>query len=240
MLVSILLQISQVAQGVADTAAQTVQNLPAANATPKSISLLDFIIKGGPIMIPIGLLSVATLYIFFERYFVIRKAANIDNKFMSNVEEQLNKGNIEGARLLCKNYNNPISRMIDKGLSRIGKPIKHIETAIENMGKLELQKLEKNISILGIIAGIAPMFGFVGTIIGVIKIFYNISLADNISIGLIAGGLYEKMVTSASGLIVGIMAYVGYHYLTIKIDRIVFKMEANAVDFMDILHEPGH
>jgi biopolymer transport protein ExbB len=129
--------------------------------------------------------------------------------------------------------------MLQKGLTRIGRPIKDIEGAIENIGKLEVSKLEKNISILGIIAGIAPMFGFVGTIAGVIKIFYNISLSDNISMGIIAGGLYEKMITSAAGLMIGIVAYIGYHILNIMVDRVILRMETDAIEFIDLLEEPG-
>jgi biopolymer transport protein ExbB len=129
--------------------------------------------------------------------------------------------------------------MLQKGLLRIGRPIKDIEGAIENLGKLEVSKLEKNISILGIVAGIAPMLGFVGTILGVIKIFYNISLQDNISIGAISGGLYEKMITSATGLAIGILAYVGYHILNIMVDRVILRMETDAIEFVDLLDEPG-
>ncbi len=127
--------------------------------------------------------------------------------------------------------------MIEKGISRIGRPIAEIERSMESVGKFEISKLERNLKILGIVAGIAPMLGFIGTIMGVIKIFYNISLADNISIGLISGGLYEKMITSASGLIVGVLAYVGYHYLNLLLDKVVFKMEDHAIEFIDILQK---
>jgi len=215
---------------------------PAVNPPMKpieSVSLFSFLVKGGPIMIPIAILSAATLFIFIERYLTIKKASKIDDRFMDSIRDYMHSGNIAAAKALCKNTDTPIARMVEKGISRIGKPIKEIEGAIENIGKLEIHKLEKNLGILGIIAGIAPMFGFVGTIIGVIKIFYNIALADNISIGLIAGGLYEKMITSASGLIIGIIAYVGYHYLAIMTDKVIFKMESNAVEFIDLLHEPG-
>lgn len=209
------------------------------SAPGASISLFQFLVKGGPVMIPIGLLSVITLYIFVERFIVVSRAKKIDDNFMSQIRDFMHKGNIDMAKTLCKNTESPIARMVEKGLSRIGRPIKDIEAAIENVGKLEVHKLERNMSVLGIVAGIAPMFGFVGTIIGVIKIFYNISLADNISIGLIAGGLYEKMVTSASGLIVGIIAYVGYHYLSILTDKVIFKMEHTAIEFIDLLQEPA-
>ena len=237
MLAGILLSIEQTPV-LTDTLNRITNQAATAPVQPASVSLLDFIVKGGPIMIPIGLLCVMTAYIFIERYLTIKKASRVDKNFMSQIHDFMHNGNIAAAKTLCKNTDNPTARMIEKGISRIGKPIKEIEAAVENIGKLEVHKLEKNMSILGIIAGIAPMFGFVGTIIGVIKIFYNISLADNISIGLIAGGLYEKMVTSASGLIVGIIAYVGFHYLAIMTDKVIFKMESNAVEFIDLLQEP--
>ena len=191
-------------------------------------------------MIPIGILSVLTFYIFFERYIVIRKAGKIDPGFMNNINAYILSGNIEAAKGLCRNTGSPMAKMIEKGIARLGRPIRDIEASVETVGKLEVQKLEKNLSILGIIAGIAPMFGFVGTIIGVIKIFYNIAQADNISIGLIAGGLYQKMITSASGLIIGIIAYVGYHYLSTMLERVIFKMESTAVEFVDLLQEPSN
>ncbi len=211
---------------------------PAAAALPEKLNLLDLIIKGGWVMIPIGILSIIGVYIFFERYFTIRKASKDESKLMSQVREQIIAGNLPMAQSLCKNSDTPIARMLQKGLQRVGKPIKEIEGAIENVGKLEVSKLENNLSILGIIAGIAPMLGFVGTISGVIKIFYNISLSDNISIGLIAGGLYEKMITSASGLIIGIIAYVGHHVLNIMVEKVILKMETDAIDFIDLLEEP--
>ena len=188
-------------------------------------------------MIPLFLLSVLSIYIIIERYLAIKSASANPEPFMNTVKGQILKGDISGALLFCQQTRTPIARMIEKGIKRIGNPLKDIETAIENVGKLEVSKLEKNLGILGIIAGIAPMLGFVGTIIGVIKIFYNISLADNISIGLIAGGLYEKMVTSATGLIVGIVAHVGYHYLSLMVDRVVLKIENNAIEFTDLLQD---
>ena len=157
---------------------------------------------------------------------------------MNNIRDFMHNGNMDSAKALCKNTNSPIARLIEKGISRIGRPIKEIEDAIENTGKLEVHKLEKNLGILGIIAGIAPMFGFVGTIIGVIKIFYNISLADNISIGLIAGGLYEKMISSCSGLVVGLVGYIGYHGINMMIDKFGIHLQATVMDFLDTLNEP--
>ncbi|MNT20629.1 colicin uptake protein TolQ [compost metagenome] len=157
---------------------------------------------------------------------------------MIQIRQYILSGNVDAAISVCKNNNTPIARMLQKGLVRIGKPIKEIEGSIENVGKLEVSKLEKNINILGIIAGIAPMLGFVGTISGVIRIFYNISLAGEINIGLVSGGLYEKMITSAAGLIIGIFAYIGHHILTMMVDRVILKMETDAIDFIDLLEEP--
>lgn len=235
-MLSILLQ-TNLAGTVADTA-QAVSQLPVTPVSEQTITIWELLLKGGPIMIPIGLLSLAGLYIFFERFFTIQKFSRMDYNFMNNIRDFVHNGNIDSARSLCKNTNNPIARMIEKGITRIGRPIREIEAAIENAGKLEVYKMEKNLGLLGTIAGIAPMFGFLGTISGVIKIFYNISLADNISIGLIAGGLYEKMITSAAGLMVGIFAYICYHYLILRIDRVVNKMEMNSVEFIDLLEEP--
>ena len=158
---------------------------------------------------------------------------------IQQVKQSVISGKLDSAVAICRNSDTPLGRMLQKGLLRIGRPIKDIEGAIENVGKLEVSKLEKNISILGIVAGIAPMLGFVGTISGVIRIFYNISLADNISIGIIAGGLYEKMITSAAGLMIGIVAYIGYHILNIMVDRVILRMETDAVEFIDLLEEPG-
>jgi biopolymer transport protein ExbB len=224
-------------QIVTDTLTQAVATIPQTKA-PEQLNLLELIIKGGWVMLPILLLSLIGFYIFFERYFTIRKASKNDSMLMMNVREQIKLGNLQAAVSLCKQTNTPIARMLQKGLLRIGKPIKEIEGAIENVGKLEVAKLERNISVLGIIAGIAPMLGFVGTISGVIKIFYNISLSDNISIGIIAGGLYEKMITSAAGLIVGILAYIGHHVLNLMVDKIILKMETESIDFIDLLEEP--
>jgi biopolymer transport protein ExbB len=203
-----------------------------------TLSLFDMVQKGGWLMIPIGLLSLITIYIFIERFIVLRRAGQNPDNLLNNVRDQIHQGNIQGAIVLCKSNNTPDARMLEKGISRIGLTVDEIEKSMEGVGKKELGRIEKNIGILSIIAGIAPMFGFVGTILGVIKIFYNISLADNISIGLISGGLYEKMVTSAAGLIVGILSFVLYHYLNFTVDRIARRMESTSLDFIDMLHEP--
>lgn len=207
--------------------------------TAEKLNLLGLIMKGGWVMIPIVILSFIGVYIFIERYLTIRKANTDEAKLMAQIREKIIAGRLQDAVSICKQNDTPIGRMLQKGLLRIGKPIKEIEGAIENQAKLEVSKLEKNLGIIGIIAGIAPMFGFLGTIFGVIKIFYNISLSDNISIGLISGGLYEKMITSAAGLMVGIVAYVGHHVLNIMLDRIILKMETDAIEFIDLLEEPS-
>lgn len=203
-----------------------------------TLSLWNMVQKGGWIMVPIGILSIVTLYIFVERLLVLRRAAVNPDNLVNNVRDQVHQGNIQGAVVLCKSNPTPDARMLEKGLSRIGNTVDEIEKAMEGAGKKELSRIEKNVGVLAVIAGIAPMFGFVGTILGVIKIFYNIALADNISIGLIAGGLYEKMVTSAAGLIVGIIAFVLFHYLNFMVDRIAKRMESTGLDFIDMLHEP--
>ena len=225
------------AQQLADTATQVTQQL--APLPDQDLRFGDLLMKGGWIMLPIGILAVLGLVIFFERYFTIRKAAKDESHLMSQVRSSIVSGNLDSAIAICKNSNSPLGRMLAKGLLRIGRPIKDIEGAIENIGKLEVSKLEKNIGILGIIAGIAPMLGFLGTIAGVIKIFYDISKTDNISMGVISGGLYVKMVTSAAGLFVGLVAYVCYHILNMMVDKVILKLETDAIEFIDLLEEPS-
>lgn len=232
-MLGILLQITQTNQVVQDTVAKVAQQVPKETA----LSLWDLIVKGGVIMIPIFICSLLAVYFFIERFIALRKAGKSDTSFMNNIRTLVSDMKLDAAKETCKATNTPVSRMVEKGLARIGKPIGEIERSIESVGKYEISKLERNLKILGIVAGIAPMLGFIGTIMGVIKIFYNISLSDNMSIGNIAGGLYEKMITSASGLIVGVLAYVGYHYLLILLDKVVFKMEDAGIEFMDFLQK---
>lgn len=231
-----LLQVDSVNDIMPDTVATAVAQTA---QTAEELRFIDLLIKGGWVMVPLGILFFLGLIIFIERYITIRKASRDESSLMSQVKQNILSGKLDAAIALCRNSNTPLGRMLQKGLTRIGRPIKDIEGAIENIGKLEVSKLEKNISILGIIAGIAPMFGFVGTISGVIRIFYNISLSDNISMGIIAGGLYEKMITSAAGLMIGIVAYIGYHILNIMVDRVILRMETDAIEFIDLLEEPG-
>jgi biopolymer transport protein ExbB len=218
--------------------ADTVSRIAEGVKGESSMSLWDLTMKGGWLMVPIVFMAVVAVYIFFERYFAIKKAAQFENNFIDRIRDYIHEGKIDAAMNLCRSTDRPVARMIEKGIKRLGRPIKEIEDAIEIVGKFEVYSLEKNLVILGVVAGIAPMFGFIGTIAGVIRIFFNISLADNISIGIIAGGLYEKMVCSAAGLLVGIVAYIFYHWLNVMIEKVVHKLEFNAMNFIDLLQEP--
>ncbi len=239
----IILQVTQTAVAVQDTAKHAVSQIQNAATTAaatqpvENISLWSMIVKGGIIMYPLGILLVLALYIFFERLIAIIKASKDDTSFMNNIRDLLYDMKIDAAKSLCKATNSPVSRMVEKGVDRIGRPIAEIERTVESVGRFEISKLEKNLKILGIVAGIAPMLGFIGTIAGVIMIFHDISLANNLEIKTIADGLYVKMITSASGLIIGVLAYTGYHYLTILLDKVIFNMENNAISFMDILQK---
>lgn len=219
----------------ADTVATAAQQTAAA---AQEMKLWDMIVKGGPLMIPLGILSVIAIYVFVERYITISRAGKLESNFMPMIRDHITSDNISAARSLSKNTQGPIARMIDKGIQRIGKPVDSIEKSMENVGKLEVYKMEKNLVILSIIAGIAPMFGFLGTIAGMIQTFFNISNDGDITLNKIAGGIYVKMVTSAAGLIIGLVAYVGYSYLQAQIDKVVNKMEAASSEFIDVLMEP--
>lgn len=210
----------------------------AAAAATKSESVIGMLSKGGPIMIPLGILFALAVYVFIERLLVIKKANVSDENFMSIIRDQITGGNISAARSLAKNKDNPVSRMIDKGIQRIGKPIDAIEKSMENVGKLELYKMEKNITILSVIARIAPLFGFVGTIVGLVILLKEFATISNPSISQIADAMYIKLITSASGLIIGMLAYLGYSYLDTQVNRMANKMENASSEFIDILQEP--
>jgi biopolymer transport protein ExbB len=224
-----------------DTLNKTIAAAPAlpAQAAPDITKMIDIIMKGGVIMIPIAILSIVAVYVFVERYLTIRRHITSDVDFMNSINDFILNGRTDSALTLCRNTAKPIARMIEKGISRLGKPIKEIEESIEIAGKFEVYDLEKNIQILAVIAGIAPMFGFLGTIIGVIKIFFNISMTSDVSIGSVSAGLYTKMVTSAAGLIVGILAYIGYHWLNIILNKAIHQLEWNAMNFIDLLKSPS-
>jgi biopolymer transport protein ExbB len=230
-------------QVATDTTNQLIDSASAIKQTvaaaPPELHFIDLLFKGGWVMLPLAFLLFMALVIFVERYITIRKASRTENNLMLQIKQYIHDGRLENAIALCRNANSPLGRMLEKGLKRIGRPIKDIEAAIENIGKLEVSKIEKNISILGIVAGIAPMLGFVGTIIGVITIFHDVSIKGAIEIGTISGGLYTKMITSATGLIIGITAYVLYHILNMMVERIILKMETDALEFIDLLEEPG-
>jgi biopolymer transport protein ExbB len=202
-------------------------------------SLVGIIMKGGIIMIPILILSFVAVYVFIERYLTIRRHIRSDVGFMNSINAYVLSGKIDSALALCQSTEKPVARMIEKGISRLGKPIKEIEESIEIAGKFEVYELEKNMQILAVIAGIAPMFGFLGTIIGVIKIFFNISMTSDVSIGTVSAGLYTKMVSSAAGLTVGIIAYIGYHWLNIILNKAIHQLEWNAMNFIDLLKSPS-
>jgi len=225
----------QISNAIADSTSKAISNaIPVA----EKISMWQLLQKGGFIMYPLYLLLVITIFIFFERLIAISKASKIDSGFMSIIRDNIISGNIAAARNLAKNTNNPVARMIDKGIQRIGKSIDAIEKSMENVGKLEMYKMERNLSILSLVAGIAPMFGFLGTIVGMVQLFYGIASTGEYTLGTIAGGIYTKMVTSASGLIIGLIAYVGYNYLSTQIDKTANKMESASADFIDMLQEP--
>ncbi len=213
----------------------------ALDAAPKEISmpLWDLTLKGGWIMIPIAVLSIIAVYIFVERYFAIRKASKTDENFMNRIKDYIHDGKIESALALCKSTDSPIARMIEKGIERIGRPLSDINTAIENVGRLEIFKLERGLPAMATAAGGAPMLGFLGTVTGMVKAFYDMSMAgNNIDIGILSSGIYEAMVTTVAGLTVGIIAYFGYNVLVANIEKVVNSLEANTTEFMDLLNEP--
>ena len=204
----------------------------------KALTTYDLIVKGGVVMYPIILLSIIALGIFVERLLYIRRNSRLDPTFLDQIKSKLYAGDVPGALKYCQLSSYPVARMIEKGIIRMGSTVRDIEAAIENTGRQEVYKMEKTLPILAAIAAIAPMFGFLGTVVGMINAFYAISLSDNISIGIIAEGIYQKMVTSASGLIVGVMAYILYTILSMMVDRSVHRMELVAVEFLDLLHKP--
>ena len=218
------------------TGIQTVETSP--QITETKISLITMIAKGGPIMYPLALLLLISIYILVERLLVLGKASKINKELLQSIKEMINTGNLSNAISMCKNINTPESTMLEQGISRIGQPITEIRTAMDKSGANEIAKLEKNLNVLNIIGRIAPMFGFIGTIIGVITIFYDISLAKTVEIEVISKGLYQKMVTSAGGLVVGVIAFVCYHWLNSRIDKLANRMEDTQIKFLDILNEP--
>jgi biopolymer transport protein ExbB len=203
------------------------------------ISFFELAMKGGWVMLPIILLSVIAVYIFFERYFAINKAAMIDTNFMNRIKDYIHDGKIENALTLCQSYSNPTARMIEKGIQRIGRPLADINGAIENTGKLEIYALEKGLPTLATVAGGAPMIGFLGTVMGMIRAFVDMASAgNNIDVSLLSRGIYTALVTTVAGLIVGIVAYFAYNILVARVEKVVNKLEAHSTEFLDLLNEP--
>lgn len=207
-------------------------------AVDNGISLGEMLTMGGWLMIPLVLLFLITIFVFFERAIAIRRASKIEGNFMNIIRDHIVNGNVSAAKSFAKNTNNPVARIIDKGIQRIGKPIDGIEKSMENVGKLELYNLERNLSILSLIAGIAPMFGFLGTIFGMFQLFFNLATTGDFTIQTMASGIYTKMITSATGLIIGLLAYIGHNYLSTQVDKTAYKMEAASAEFIDVLQEP--
>jgi biopolymer transport protein ExbB len=207
-------------------------------STAKGVSLIELLTLGGWIMIPLSALFLITVFVFFERYLSIRKASAIDNNFMNIIRDHIVNGNVTAARSFAKNMANPVARIIDKGIQRLGKPIENIERSMENVGKLEIYNLERNLSVLSLVAGIAPLLGFLGTIIGMFQLFYSLATGGDFTIQTMANGIYTKVITSAAGLIIGLLAYVAHNFLTTQVDKTAYKMESASAEFLDILQEP--
>lgn len=222
-------------QNLVDSLGQAIED-----ATEVSISYWELSFKGGVIMIPIVLLSIIAIYIFIERYYAIRKASKEDFQFMNNIKEFIHDGKVDAALHLCKTLESPVARMIETGISRIGRPLADVTSAIENVGKLEVYKLEKGLPTLATVSGAAPMLGFLGTVIGMIRAFFDMSNAgSNIDVSLLSNGIYTAMVTTAAGLTVGIIAYFAYNILVSRVEKVVFKLEARSTEFMDLLNAPA-
>ncbi len=232
-----LLQIVTDGTGQADTTTGE-------ESVEKTLSIMELILAGGPggmlIMGILLLLSIFAVYIFVERFGAIKNANKLDKNFMNNIKDHVANGKLESATALCQSTDTPVARMMEKGVSRIGKPLEDITTSIENQGKLEIQRLEKNLPFLATISGGAPMIGFLGTVIGMIITFKEMANAGGqINIGLMAEGIYTAMSTTVGGLFVGIFAYFGYNYLTARVEAVIYKMESSATEFLDLLHEPA-
>jgi biopolymer transport protein ExbB len=212
---------------------------PAEQASVAKLTLLDLALKGGWVMIPIILLSFVAAYIFIERYYVIKKVSKEDVNFMNRIKDYIHEGKIDAALALCRSTDSPSARMVEKGISRLGRPLQDITTAIEQVGKLEISKLEKTFPTLATITGAEPMLGFLGTVIGMVRSFYAMSQAgNNIEVSLLSDGIYTALITTVAGLIVGILGFFAYNTLVVRVERVVFNLEATLTEFMDILNEP--
>jgi biopolymer transport protein ExbB len=205
-----------------------------------SYSLIDMAVKGGWLMIVLLVLSVIAIFIFGKKWWMIRQASKIDKDFMMDIRDYIHDGKVKSAKTLCSKFDTPVARMVEAGIDRIGKPLGDIQTAVENVGNVEVARLEKGLPYLAMIAGGAPMIGFLGTVMGMVQAFFNMSQAgNNIDITLLSSGIYTAMITTVGGLIVGIIAYFGYNWLTSKVSNVVFQMESSTIEFMDLLEEPA-
>lgn len=225
---------------IPDTTTTGTEEMP----VEKTLSIMELITSGGIggmlIMGILFILSIIAVYIFIERYNAIKRANKVDANFINNIKDHVSHGRLDAARALCQSHDTPVARMIQKGISRIGKPLKDITSAIENTGKLEISSLEKNLASLATIAGAAPMIGFLGTVIGMILAFHEMAAAGGqIDIEMLAEGIYTAMTTTVAGLAVGIIAYIGYNLLVTRVDKVIYKMEAHTVEFLDLLNEPA-
>lgn len=224
--------------------AQETTQVPAEEGEERTISILELMTSGGIggqiIMISLLILSIIAVYLFIERYLTIMKASKVDPQFMSGLKDNVLKGDLDSARALCNSHQSPVSRMMLKGVDRIGRPLNDISAAIENVGKLETYKLEKNLATLATISGAAPMIGFLGTVIGMILAFHKMAMAGGqVNVEMLSSGIYTAMSTTVAGLIVGILAYLGYNILVAMVQKVMFKMEASSTDFLDLLNEPA-
>lgn len=223
-----------------DTTSTAVDALNGAATTIEEISIWELAKAGGwYIMIPLAICSILAVYIFVERFLAVQKALKGEKSFMDNIKNMVKQGDLNGAKNLCTTTNNPLARMVGKGITRIGKPMKDIAASVENVGKLEIGKLEQRLSVLATISGVAPMIGFLGTVIGMITTFHQMS-NEGVEIDSLAGGIMQAMVTTVAGLVVGIVAYVAYNYLVSKVEKVIHEMEGASIEFLDILEEPGH
>jgi len=221
-------------------AAAAAAGAVAEGATHTKMPFFELAQKGGWIMIPIILLSVIAVYIFFERLFALRRSSKIDPGFMDRIRDYIHEGKIEASLKLCQSIDKPVARMIEKGISRLGRPLQDVNTAIENVGNLEIAKLEKGLYLLATAAGAAPMLGFLGTVTGMVRAFYDMANAgNNIDIQLLSNGIYEAMITTVAGLIVGILGYLCYNVLAARVSKVVNQLESSTMEFMDLLHEPA-
>ena len=241
-MLSLLLQAGFEAQEMAETVTDAAAAAAAVEpvAQQQTYSLIEMACKGGWLMIVLLILSIIAIYIFGKKWWMISRAGKVDKNFMNDIRDYIHEGKIKSALTLCERYDTPVSRLVGKGIERIGRPLGDIQTAVENTGNVEVARLERGLPLLATIASGAPMIGFLGTVMGMIQAFFNMSQAgNNIDITLLSSGIYTAMVTTVGGLIVGILAYFGYNYLSSSINSLVFKMESATIEFMDLLHEPA-